>query len=100
MNNLIKIILFILLVFFLSLYFSNYTTSYNENKKVLTEEAIKDYEKDLQEGKEIIPGNYIVKEKNYNNKVAMIGMKTSKFIENSFHKIIKWMMKNISKYTE
>ena len=70
MKRLIKLIGIILLIFFLALYLSSYNTSYYENKNILTEDAIKRFEKDLKEGKKINVNNYIEKEKNYNNKVS------------------------------
>ena len=51
MKRLIKLIGIILLIFFLALYLSSYNTSYYENKNILTEDAIKRFEKDLKEGK-------------------------------------------------
>lgn len=99
MNNGIKVLLLGIFILFLALYFGKYTTNYYENQKVLTDEAILKFEKDLKDGKEIIPENYIVKEKNYNNKISKIGIKTSKFIENSFHKILKFLIKELNKYT-
>ena len=99
MNNIIKISLNGILIFFLTLYFGKYSSIYYENKKVLTNEAIERFEKDLKEGKEIIPENYITKEKNYNNKISKLGIKTSKLIENSFHKLFHWIMKELNKYS-
>ena len=68
MNKILKLLGIILIILFLSLYFSKYNNNYYENKNNLTDEAIKRYEKDLKEGKNIDPNNYIVQEKNYNNK--------------------------------
>lgn len=96
MNKVIKLTLIVVLILFFSLFFSRYN-SYYENKTVLTDSAIERFEKDLKEGKEIVASNYIEEEKNYNNKAAKIGIKTSKFIENSFNKIMKTMMKYLEK---
>lgn len=96
MNKIIKIILILIIIFFLSLYFSNYNNEYYENKTYMTEEAIKNYEKDLKEGKNIISNKYIPKEKNYNNKVSEWGLKSSSFIENLINKSLKY----IAKYLE
>lgn len=93
MNNLLKGIAVLFIIFFLSLYFSKYNTNYYENKKLLTEKAITQYEKDLKEGKYIQSKNYIEEEKDYNNKVSNIGKKASKIIENVFHKGLKYAMK-------
>lgn len=91
MKKIIKILMIILLVFFFSLYFSRYI-NYQENRSILTDAAIKQFENDLREGKEIDPNNYIIEEKDYNNKASRIGRKTSKFIEKSFTKSLKYIM--------
>lgn len=70
----------------------------NENKTVLTDEAIIRFEKDLKNGKKINPSDYIIKEKDYNNKACKIGLKISKIIENSFkngfHFILRYLNDN------
>ena len=93
MNNIIKLFFLILCVFFLSLYFGRYTTDYYENKKVLTDEAIIQFEKDLKEGKEIVPSHYMTPEKNYQNKVSSFTLKTSHFIESVFRKGLKTLVR-------
>ena len=98
MNKLLKILGLLLIVFFLSLYFSKYTNNYYDNKSNLTEEAIKRYEKDLKEGKDINPSNYVVEEKNYNNKASIMGLKVSKLIENTFSKGLNYILNHLEKY--
>ena len=97
MNKTIKLITIILLILFLSLYFSKYNTNYYGNKNILTEKAIKQYEEDLKAGKEILPSNYLEPEKNYNNKVSKIGVQVSKLIEKTFSKGLKYIMKYLQK---
>ncbi len=99
MNNISKGVGVLFAIFFLSLYLSKYNTDYYENKKVLTDKAISQYEKDLKEGKYIQSKNYIEEEKNYNNKASNIGKKASKFIEIVFRKGLKYAMKYL-KYLE
>ena len=96
MNKLLKVIGLLIIIFFLSLYFSKYSSNYYNDKTTLTEEAIKRYEKDLKEGKNINSSNYIIEEKNYNNKASIIGLKTSKLIENTF----SYGLKHIIKYLD
>ncbi len=96
MNKLLKVIGLLIIIFFLSLYFSKYSSNYYNDKTNLTEEAIKRYEKDLKEGKNINSSNYIIEEKNYNNKASIIGLKTSKLIENTF----SYGLKHIIKYLD
>lgn len=93
MNKLIKFIGIIIIILFLSLYFSKYSNSYYEEKTLLTEESIKQYEKDLKTGKNIVSNNYIPKEKDYNNKASKLGIKTSKLIEDLVNNTLKYIVK-------
>ncbi len=93
MKRLIKLIGVILLIFFLALYLSSYNTSYYENKNILTEDAIKRFEKDLKEGKKINVNNYIEKEKNYNNKVSTYTLKLSNLIDKCINKSLRLVLK-------
>ena len=97
MKNLIKLLFIVFLIFFLSLYFSNYNNSYYENKKILTDEAIERFEKDLKEGKEINAKDYLPKEKDYNNKASKLGIEISNVIEKTFKKSLKIFMKYLEK---
>lgn len=96
MNKIIKLLLVIILIFFLSLYFTNYSNNYYEDKTILTEEAIRNYEKDLKDGKNITSKNYLPDEKNYNNNASKIGLNISNFIE----KIVDKGFKFLTKYLE
>lgn len=95
MNRVIKIIIIIIAIFFLSLYFSNYNNEYYETKTYLTEESIKKYEKDLKEGKNITSNNYVPKEKEYNNSFSKLGIKTSNLIEKIIKTSLKYLAKNL-----
>ena len=98
MKIMLKIVLILIVVLFFSLYYSKYSNYYYyENQKVLTDEAIKRFEKDLKEGKEINVNNYIPEQKNYNNKVSTLGLKTSNFIDKCFNKGLKIFAKYLSK---
>ena len=81
MNKIVKVILLVITILFLSLYFSNYNNNYYETKTYLTEEAIKKYEKDLKENKNILSNNYIPEEKNYNNNFSKINSKNTQIIK-------------------
>lgn len=96
MNRLLKIGVVIILIAFFSLFLSRYN-NYYENQKVLTDEAIKRFEQDLKDGKEIVASNYLKEEKNYNNKASKIGIKTSNFIEKSFDKGLSFLMNYLEK---
>jgi len=60
--------------------------NYYENKTVLSETSIKQFEKDLQKGKTINPTNYLTKEKDYNNKATKGALEISKIIEKIVNK--------------
>ena len=92
MKKLFNVIWMICIVLFLSLYFSKYTSSYYDNKNILTEEAIEQFEKDVKDGKTIVAKNYIPEEKDYSNTISKIGMKTSGLIDKAFHKGMKAVM--------
>ena len=88
-----KLVFILLIMMFFTVYLSRYNTSYNENNRILTDEAIERFEKDLKEGKEIKTSNYLVKEKNYNNKPSIIGLKISNTIEKYFNNTMKYLIK-------
>ena len=44
---------------------SNHQEIENKKQYILTEESIKQFELDLEQGKEIVASNYLKKEKNY-----------------------------------
>ncbi len=77
----------IVIVFFgayLSLYYlsiSGYYEYKEYNKMVLTEEAMKRFENDIKEGKDISIENYISDYKDYSNSVSNIGLKTGESLE-------------------
>lgn len=90
----------IIVILFFALYFGQYTGYYNissERRKTLTKEAIERFEKDVAEGKEIIAGNYLTKEKNYNNNLSKMGLGVSKLIGEGFDKMINTIFKEMEK---
>jgi hypothetical protein len=99
MNKIIKIVFILIFILFLALYLSRYD-SYYENQNVLTNEAIEKFEDDIKNGKEIIASNYLQEEKNYNNKVAKMGLKTSNLIEKGVSKILKIITKALAQIDE
>ena len=65
MKKIIKPIFMIIIILFFMVFINR--NNYYENRTVLSEKSIKQFELDLKEGKEINPSNYLTKEKNYNN---------------------------------
>lgn len=93
-------VLIVLIILFVALYLTQLTGyyQYTENKKTtLTEDAIKRFEKDVAEGKEIIAKNYLEEEKNYNNKASHLGMKISGLIEKGFNKAMNAIFREVDK---
>lgn len=98
-NNLAKTTILALFLLFLSLYISQATGyyKYQESKKTtLTKEAIKRFEKDVKNGKNINVKNYLQEEKHYNNKASILGLQISNLIENSFNKVMSYLFNQIS----
>jgi archaellum component FlaF (FlaF/FlaG flagellin family) len=84
-----RIILISLFLIFLTLYISQETGyyEYQQQKKVtLTDEKIKEFEKDVADGKRIDIDNYLEDiEVDYNNGVSRAGLRLSKKIEDLFN---------------
>lgn len=96
MQKIIKTIFSIFLILFLLLYLNRSNNYYYyQNNKVLSDEAIIQFEQDLKDGKEINPSNYITPEKNYNNKASTLGLKSSIFIEKIVNKLLKKLLNYI-----
>jgi len=78
-------IIFCLFILFISLFFASESGYYeyeNKEKTKLTQKKIKQFEKDLNEGKKVDLKNYLTKETyNYDNKVTKIGNKLSDIID-------------------
>ena len=79
-------IVFCLFALFVSLYFASSTGYYeyqNKEKTKFTEEKMKEFEKDLKEGKKVDITNYLVTDtSNYNNKVTELGLTISDIVNN------------------
>ena len=89
-TNLARLIVLILVFLFLVLYFMQ-ASGYNEytrnRENMLTEEQIKEYEEDIEAGKDVTIKDYLNKDKvNYENKVSELGLDLSRLIEDIFNK--------------
>lgn len=89
-TNLARLIVLILVFLFFVLYFMQ-ASGYNEytrnRENMLTEEQIKEYEEDIEAGKDVTIKDYLNKDKvNYENKVSELGLDLSRLIENIFNK--------------
>lgn len=82
--NPILLLTIILFGIFMALYYmaENGYYEYKEyNKMIVTEEAMKRFENDVNEGKDVSIENYITPMKDYTNKVSDLGLKTSESLE-------------------
>lgn len=102
-KQIIKVLITILLIIFMTLYLttaSNHQEIENKKQYILTEESIKQFEQDLEQGKEIVASNYLKKEKNYNNKISKYALKLSNLIESTYKKGINKLFKKLSNLVE
>ena len=102
-KNIFILISSVTIIFFLALYFGEYTGYYkfsDNNKSTLTDEAIKRFEQDLKEGKDVNISNYLEEEKHYNNKASTFGMKLSSLIEKAFNKGMNALFSELEKAIE
>lgn len=99
-NYIFTIIITLLFITFISLYFSQINGYYEYtqyNKKTITEDAMKQFEKDVAEGKDIQIEDYLKDVyKDYSNGMSSLGLKTSATIENFMTKGIKRIFKIFS----
>lgn len=98
LKEITKLIIIVIVVSFFSLYFTTLGGYYEYNlsqKNTLTEEAIKRFEEDVKQGKQIIASNYIEEEKNYNNKATKIATEISKFISKAFNATMKFIFNQL-----
>ena len=95
----VKIFLILICISYIALYFS-YRNGYyeirNNERKLLTDEMIKEYEDDLKNGVDVTNKEYTVIREDYSNTYTQSLLKVSKKIENSLDKIIKYFFKKIS----
>ena len=99
MNKYFKICLIITILVFIGLYFSyknGYYANKNKENMLYTEEMIKEYEEDLKKGIDISKKSYLTKKDNYDNKYTSFTLRVSKKIENSFDKVIKFILRKIT----
>ena len=98
MNKGFKIFIVIMIISYIALYFSYQNGYYeirNNEKKILTEEMIKEYEEDLKNGVDVTSKEYTVVRKDYSNTYTKNLLKVSRKIENSLDRIIKYFFNKV-----
>lgn len=99
-NNIFRFIFLVLFLFFLVLYITQAFGYYEYNNRktnVMTEESIKKFEKDIQDGKNIKASDYLKKENDYNNKLSKFGLSLSNTVGNIFDGIMGFVFYEVDK---
>ena len=99
-NKLIYFFFIIMFVAFLSIYISTTTgiETDNNKKSVFTEEKIKEFEKDVAEGKNVNIKDYVVDtSKDYTNKITNFGESMSDLIYDMVNGVLKGSFKVVEK---
>lgn len=103
-NKIFRWILFILLLSFVTLYFSQATGYYEyeqSRKTAFTEEQIKQFEQDVKDGKEIDINNYLDNtNKDYQNNISKFTLNISEAISKYMKLGIEKMFEGIAKAIE
>ena len=82
--NPVLLLTIVLFGIYMALYYMAETGYYEYkeyNKMIVTEEAMKRFESDVSEGKDVSIENYVSPTKTYENKVSNLGLKTSEYVE-------------------
>jgi len=99
-TNYFKIIFIIIFIIFISLYFMNIIGYYDvgRNRMLLTEEKIKQFELDVENGKYIDLNNYFSEEqRNYDNGFSNVSLKISSSIDEFLNKGLGKTIKALEK---
>lgn len=98
-NNNAKRIFYLLIFIFSFLYIAGETGYYEtnlNNKTIITKEAIKEFEQDVLDGREVDLKDYIkTTNEEYDSKVSSLGLKISNSIEYILNDGINWLSKII-----
>lgn len=103
-GKIIRFIFICFIIFFLVILFANsngYYQSKTTKARALTEEQIKIFEKDIQEGKSIDINDYITnEEKDYSNTLTNNIYKVSLKLEKAIDKTVKYIFKELGNAIE
>ena len=95
----LKIILILFLIYF-TLYIMDNLGYYNiaSKNKIITEEKMKEFERDVKNGKSIDIKEYVRDETNYKNSYSNLGYQSSIFIDATLNKGFKNIGKILKKF--
>ena len=103
MKRVIKIC-FILIILLYLLLFASYKNGYyrdvNKEKKILTDEKIKEYENDLKNGVDVSKKEYVIIVPDYDNTYTRLALKISKYLENGFDKTIRYFFHKLGEIAD
>ncbi|NLA33517.1 MAG: hypothetical protein GX861_01455 [Tenericutes bacterium] len=97
-NHFLKGFILLIVLFFLALFVTQVSGYYeynNNQKTVMTNEAIKRFEADIKEGKDITIDNYL-KTKKYSNNISKTGLKLSNKLQSLVDKSLKKVLSKIA----
>lgn len=94
-----KILVVVSVIMFLGLFFAYQNglgERWNNERKILTEKMIKEYEQDLKNGVDVTKKEYVVVKPTYSNVYSSNILKISKKVEDGINMVIKYFLKKIS----
>ena len=104
MNKFVKLLILSIFIIFLIMVFSSSGGYYEyelNKKSTLTQEAIKAFEQDVREGKEIDINDYLVNEsKDYSNSFSKVGLNLSNKIGKLFSEGVKFIFNSVGKLVD
>ena len=103
MKKVFKIGFLIIIVLYLLLFFAyenGYYYDLNKERRILTDEKIKEYESDLASGVDVSQKEYVIVKDSYDNTYTRFTLKLSKKIENGLSNVIKTFFRKISKFID
>ena len=103
-GKILKYLFFFLLASFTFLFVASSNGYYEyqlKEKTTLTEDAIKQFEQDIKDGKKVDLSDYLPSpKKDYNNKISKTNQKISKGIENAFSFALKALFEYVTSSLE
>ena len=99
-KNISRIVIFTLIILYTALYMTQamgYYEYLNRKTNTLTEKAVKQFEKDIKNGKKVKASDYLKEENDYNNKLSKGGKLLSNTIEIVFDSMMKFIFSEVNK---
>ncbi len=98
-----KFLLFVTILAFLALFYA-YSNGYYErlqnDKVILTNQKIEEFENNLKNGKDITIEDYMVKDKSYSTKTSELSLKVSDKASNLLDSVIKFLFQKLGSVVE